>query len=62
MLYTKNYVIFPQNHLNRYLEAVEKSWSVLKAAEWFIFARGVLKPVSYLSASNDHAFKRILFI
>ena len=54
MLYTKNNVIFPANHFNRYLEVVEKNWSVLKAAEWFIFARGVLKPVSYLSASNDY--------
>lgn len=42
------------NHFNRYLEVAEKNWSVLKAAEWFIIARGVLKPVSYLSASNDH--------
>ena len=40
-----------QNHSNRYLKIVKKKkkkkdLSVLKAIEWFVFAREALKPVS----------------
>ena len=43
-VYTKQRNI-SQNHFNRYLEIVKKDLSVLKAVEWFVFAREALKPV-----------------
>ena len=63
-----NYVVYKElrnisaKSFKQISRGCRKKLECFKGGRMIYFARGVLKPVSYLSASNDLAFKRILFI
>ena len=53
-----NYFVYKEqcsirkNYSNRCLEIVKKGFGVLKAVEWFVFAREAHKPDQWFSVSN----------